>query len=214
MKLDDLTGKRFGRLVVISKSDKNNGGKTYWNCVCDCGNKCVVYANKLKSGETKSCGCIRKERLRNMTKTHGQRQTRIYGIYTNMKSRCNNKNMSEYHCYGGRGIKICEEWSGESGFENFYRWSMANGYNETLSIDRIDNNKDYSPENCRWATRIQQARNKNNNHKVLCNGKEYCISELLEIAKVKSPETIKRRLLYGWTVEEAINTKSKTYKGR
>lgn len=211
MKKDDLKGLRFGRLLVIKEATGYK--KLHWLCKCDCGNFTAVCPSKLKNGETKSCGCLRKETTSKNFYKHGHYESRLYTIYTNMKTRCYNCNASEFYVYGGKGVRICEEWLGEKGFENFYNWALANGYDKTLSIDRVDNDKGYSPDNCRWATRTQQARNKTNNRKLYYKGKMYCLSEALLLSKVKTKETITRRLKKGWTVEQAIETPSKTYKG-
>lgn len=171
--MKDLTGQRFGRLVVIKSTTKRaKNGQVIWHCICDCGNKTSVISGHLYSGHTKSCGCLSKE---GTPKKHGLTNTKIYEVYHHMKQRCCNPDNESYKNYGGRGIKICDEWLAD--FMNFYNWAMANGYREDLTIDRIDNNKGYSPENCRWATRQQQCRNTRRNK--FYKGK--CFSEWSEI---------------------------------
>ena len=152
----DLTGKRFGRLYVEGRAE-NRGRRVYFRCICDCGNVVSVNTNSLKNGNTKSCGCIRRETTRASSKTHGMCKTKLYTMWRNMKARCMNKNNTSYHWYGERGITICDEWL--NSFEAFYNWAINSGYSHDLSIDRIDVNGNYCPTNCRFATKKEQARN-------------------------------------------------------
>ena len=157
----DLTGQRFGRLVVIKRSE-NIGRYTAWLCECDCGKEVVVKATYLRSGGTKSCGCLWLENHLKRRKTHGDSKARLYHVWTSIKDRCNNKNNSRYASYGGRGIRICEEWN--KSYERFKEWAIQAGYDENAkfgkcTIDRIDNDGDYEPSNCRWADMSTQRRN-------------------------------------------------------
>lgn len=156
----DLIGQRFGRLTVVEYVGMR-GNNSFWHCVCDCGNKVDVSSGKLRSGWTQSCGCLHKELLSLRNKSHGKSGTRGYVLYASMKDRCYNEKSAEYHRYGGRGISVCDEWL--SDFDLFYRWLIDSGYEEdaprgVFTIDRIDNDGGYSPDNCRLISIQQQNR--------------------------------------------------------
>lgn len=163
LKVNDLTGKKFGRLTVIERCPveyTKTGNKVFkWKCQCDCGNTVNVVHSNLIKGVSGSCGCMQKEMASKRFSTHRMRKTRIYDIYANMKQRCENPNNPRYKSYGGRGISVCPEWLGKQGVQNFIDWSMTNGYNDELTLDRIDNNKGYYPDNCRWTTQEIQRNN-------------------------------------------------------
>ena len=165
----NLTGQRFGRLVVIERSGSDKYRRAMWKCQCDCGEIRVEYSTNLLGGRVNSCGCLRAEKNRNRI-THGKRKSRLYCVWSDMKNRCYNPKIHNYHRYGGRGITICDEWRND--FQAFYEWAMANGYDENApymqcTIDRIDNDKGYSPDNCRWVDMKVQNNNKSNNRKVV-----------------------------------------------
>lgn len=159
---NDFTGQRFGRFTVLERVENDKRGNTMWKCRCDCGNIVTVVGYSLKSGRSKSCGCAQIESVVEMNKrcksTHGKKNTRLYRIWNGMKSRCFNKNDQDYCNYGGRGITVCEKWRHD--FMAFYDWAVANGYDDSLSIDRVNNNGNYEPDNCRWATTSQQNSNR------------------------------------------------------
>lgn len=174
-----IIGKRFGKLKVISVAKRvergdNKGYKYILNCICDCGNKTLVKEEHLIAGHTCSCGCLRRKSL-------GMSRSKMYKTWGNIKYRCNNKKAKDYKNYGGRGITICTEW-GKS-FQSFYDWSIANGYKENLTIDRIDVNGNYEPTNCRWVDMKTQQRNKRNNVLLEIGGEKKCISEWCEKLK-------------------------------
>lgn len=209
-KLKDLTGARFGRLTVLSRAE-NAGDQVRWNCLCDCGKRVVVNRGSLLSGRTVSCGCYAKEvaanTLRSLEKagrlthnaTHRESHSRLYSIWSGMKCRCYCKSVPEYRRYGQRGIRVCEEWKKD--FVAFRTWAESSGYQDKLTIDRIDNDGDYCPENCRWVTMKTQSRNRSSNKSF--NGKLY--AEWEEEQGFKRG-TISRRISKGWSVERAIFT--------
>jgi len=144
--MDRLSGERFGRLVVIEPTGKRQNNHIVWRCQCDCGNEHFVVGSVLKSGLSRSCGCLRRERFYK----HGGKGTRLYNIWKNLKKRCNNSNNPKFRRYGGRGIEVDARWSD---FVVFRDWALVNGYSDDLTIDRIDNDKGYFPENCQWLSR-------------------------------------------------------------
>ncbi len=202
-KVKDITGNRYGRLMVVGRAEKNGtNGQTRWICLCDCGNRTIVHKSNLTSGDTRSCGCLAKETARKQETKHGKSRTRLYRIWIGMKDRCGNPNNPHY---GGRGITVCDEW--QSDFEAFYRWAISNGYKNDLTIDRIDNDGNYEPSNCRWVTGKQNSNNKSNNKKYEYEGQEYTIPELSRMTGINA-STIRSRLKAGWSIARAIGKES------
>ena len=201
----DMTGEKHNRLLVVSYFGKDKGRKSMWLCKCDCGKKCIVDGYKIRTGKTKSCGCLSSELAKERLTTHGMSSSRIYSIHNAMNERCFNSNTIEYHNYGGRGITVCEEWKGRKGFENFAKWSFENGYADNLSIDRIDVNGNYEPNNCRWITHKEQCNNTRFNKIIEYQGEKHTLKEWSEILKIPY-KRLKRRLDLGWNVEKAFET--------
>lgn len=199
-KIIDLTGQKFGRLTVIKRVE-NKDGYSVWLCRCDCGNERKIKGDNLRSGSTKSCGCLKAEGKSHVI--HGKSHTRLYKIYINMIQRCEKEYSTIYEYYGGRGIKVCDEWKED--FENFYNWSIAHGYNSKLTIDRIDPNGNYEPLNCRWVNMKEQNYNRRSSHIFKIDGVNYGIRELSQKIDL-SEKIIQSRLDSGWTLEEIINT--------
>ena len=183
-KVHDLTGQKFGLLTVIGLAETDTR-KTYWVCKCDCGNMKTVRSDSLLCGAIKSCGCIkRKQDEVNLTKNHRHKMSgmRIYSEWQGMKGRCYNKGNARYADWGGRGIEVCEQW--RNSFESFYIWAMANGYQDNLTIDRIDNNGNYCPENCRWVGQQEQCRNRRSNINITIGNSTRTLMEWCEIFQV------------------------------
>lgn len=198
MRLIDLTGQRFGRLTVLRRVH----GK-YWECLCDCGNTHIVNRDHLGI-DTNSCGCLRKEVTRARTFKHGEKQTRLYKLWTCIRARCMNSKSPEKHIYYDRGITMCEEWNS---FEVFRDWALANGYDPTAkrgvtTIDRIDNDKGYSPDNCRFVSLTENQRNRRDTRRYVFQGESLTTGEISERTGT-SVNLIGERLRRGWDIERA-----------
>lgn len=227
-KVNDITGQRFGRLVVLERVGIDKWRSPTWRCLCDCGKETTVDSHRLKRGNTKSCGCLareihssclvaynKSESGRNKTAelnksnktTHGMSKSRLYGVWRDMKDRCNNPENPYYADYGGRGISVCGEWSN---FEPFRDWALASGYDEfakrgDCTLNRSDNNGNYCPENCVWSTMKDQSNNRRSNRLIACRGETHTLAEWSSIVGI-SRETIKTRIRLGWSVEKALYT--------
>lgn len=186
----DLTGQRFGRLVVIDRAWDKPG--VWWNCTCDCGKTKPIRSSQLRYGHTQSCGCLRDEMREEHNKpTHGETNTRLYSIWRGMKKRCYQPTSAGYKNYGGRGITVCDEWI--ASYESFRDWSLANGYADGLTLDRIDLNGNYEPSNCRYASYLEQENNKRNSHFIEVNGVKLTVTQWARITNTP-PSTLKNRI--------------------
>lgn len=180
----DLTGRTYGKLTVLKLEEKRKSGKRYryyWECLCECGGKHKVRTDGLTSGNVLSCGCLKREQdKKNLTANHSHRLSgsRLWHTYYGILSRCYDKRDKSYERYGGRGIKVCKEW--RDSFESFVSWSMSSGYNDKLTIDRINNNGNYEPKNCKWSDDKEQARNRRSNSMIKLNGELMTLVELSE----------------------------------
>lgn len=192
----NLVGQKYGRLTVLDRAD-NVKGRVAWKCECDCGNQVTVLSYSLRTGNTKSCGCLVSEKI---TK-HGMHKTKLYRAWNNMISRCYCESFRSFRNYGGRGITVCDEW--RNSFPVFADWAMNNGYREDLTIDRIDNEGNYEPSNCRWITNEAQQLNKRSNRRISFNGETRTIKEWSVITGIH-PRTLSARLDHGWTAEDTL----------
>ncbi len=204
-KLLDLTGTRYGKLVVLSRAENyvQPNGRTYpmWQCKCECGTQITALGTNLTRGRTRSCGCLRAEMVSDSFTKHGMSKTRLYRIWTKLKHRCYNPKNKSYKDYGGRGIAVCDEWLHD--FKAFYDWAMANGYRDDLSIDRIDSDKGYSQDNCRWANSKGQVRNRRTTRYVTVNGVTKPLAEFCDRYGIDYHKA-HRRIQSGWSIEEAL----------
>lgn len=210
--LIDLTGQRFGILTVIEPIYIETSKRWKWRCKCDCGNETLSYANNLK--HMHSCGCLHRKWSHERLYKHGKSHSRLFPIWQSMRQRCNNPKNHAYDRYGGRGIKVCKAW--DEDFEAFEKWALANGYDEnavgkSCTLDRINNDGDYEPRNCRWADGKVQNNNKNNCVFIEYSGQRKTIAEWSEITGL-SHSTILGRIRRGWGVEEALTTSPKRHK--
>lgn len=204
----DLTGKRFGRLVAVEFV--SGGDHATWKFKCDCGNDVVLKAKDVtRKNGTVSCGCYRRDRAGKLNLIHGGSFDRLYTVWHSIQIRCYDENDKGYKNYGGRGIKMCDAWAKD--YAEFRDWAYANGYDENAdphfcTIDRIDNNADYGPDNCRWVTPKEQSINRRTNVFVEHDGKRKTISEWSSEMGISS-STISKRIRKGWDPEDAILTK-------
>lgn len=180
----DLTGKTINNLFVIKRVENTKSGNTRWLCKCICGKEFITNGTAIRIGHTKSCGCLRKEKTSGkncILYKHGLYRTRLYKTWHNMIQRCSNKNNIHFKNYGGRGIKVCDDWKND--FLSFYNWAINNGYKDNLTIDRIDVNGNYEPSNCRWVTMKEQSNNRTSNHLITFNNETHNMMEWSKITR-------------------------------
>lgn len=208
----DLTGQRFGKLIVTKRKGVAKSGHALWLCKCDCGNERIITSNRLHLG-TMSCGCLQKERSSIVNKYVNRKgrkkrepirlaNKRLVQCYRDMRSRCENSNNKRYRIYGGRGITVCDEW--RSSFAKFKEWAELNGYRDNLTLDRINVNGNYEPENCRWVDSKIQNNNRTNNRIVEYKNEIMTLHELSEKYNI-AYKTLWKRLNMGWSLDDAIN---------
>lgn len=200
-KIQDITNNRYGRLIALERVENDKYNHPQWLCQCDCGNKTVVLKSSLVSGRTRSCGCYHKDTRHTCATTHGQSKTRLFCVWAEMRGRCKNPNRKDWKYYGGKGVRVCDEWNK---FENFSKWAYENGYTNDLTIDRIDVNGDYTPMNCRWADWVTQMNNTSRNHFISANGQTHTLAEWSRITGI-SLSTINWRIAHGWNAEDVVN---------
>jgi hypothetical protein len=205
----DLTGQRFGRLVVIYFAGRESNGALEWRCRCDCGNETVVRGTRLKSGSTQSCGCLSREVTIERSLRHGKSYTRIYRVWNSLVTRCTNPAHHDYPNYGGRGITVCEQW--QHSFDTFFK-DMGEPPTNKHTLDRRDNSLGYSPENCRWATPLEQQRNKRNSHFITYADETLTIAEWAARTGI-SPSMVYSRIYRGWSAERALTVPADPKRG-
>lgn len=198
---------KYNKLTIISKpylKPISNGKRcSFVKCICECGSTKEYKMSSLKSGNTKSCGCFKRYRISQTHKKHGLKQHPIYLNWSNIKQRCFNKNNKNYNRYGGRGITICDEW--KNNFKKFYDWAIDNGWKKGLEIDRIDNDGNYEPNNCKFSTRLEQNNNKNNNIQLKIFNESKNITEWSKDSRCKVKyRTFVARIKKGWDLEKAL----------
>lgn len=198
MEQADLSGQRFNRWLVVRRSDRTR----HWVCSCDCGTVRDVFVGNLRQGYSQSCGCLKDERTRIRNRTHGLSASREYKIWAGMKKRCYDPSCKSFEDYGKRGIAVCARWQGS--FENFYA-DMGPRPSRRHSIERVNNDGPYSPDNCRWATQREQVNNTRRNHFIEWNGERLTLAQWAERAGIR-PHALLHRLDRGWPLEQALRT--------
>lgn len=207
MQAIDITGKRFESLVVLERVANDSSGNAKWKCLCDCGKVIEVSGNHLRTGHTKSCGCYKIQKTKEVNTKHGDCNSRLYRVWSHMLSRCADTHGKNSKWYQEKGITVCKEWHS---YTVFKEWALATGYDETAAygvctIDRIDTTKGYNPKNCRWVTAKVQARNRSTNKMIAYRGRVQSLAAWCE--ELRIPYTVVQSRLYrGWSIEKAFNT--------
>lgn len=200
-KFRDLTKQTFNRWTIIEHAGKTKWGASLWLCRCSCGNKHIVNGANIVNGQSKSCGCLNIERSRNASCTHDKSRTPEYRIWANMIHRCINPNSQSFENYGKRGIEVCDTWI--NSFTNFIE-DMGKRPSDKYSIDRIDNNGNYSPDNCKWSTKKEQCNNRRNNNIINLDDKKQTLAQWAVELNIHE-STIRRRLRSGWPINKVLN---------
>lgn len=201
----DISGMRFGRLLALQFAGRNERGHILWKCACDCGNEVLKCGQALRNGSTRSCGCFQRQLAFDRHRIHGEAGSPEHMVWVSMIQRCINPSHRYWHLYGGRGITVCKQWRGPMGFQTFLR-DMGHRPSQSHSIDRFpDNNGPYSPENCRWATRIEQARNRSTNCLITFRGHTLTIQEWSERSGIHK-SVIQWRFRHGWSPQRTLTT--------
>ena len=204
MNMTHYVGERFDRLFVLKFSHRVKN-RFFVLCRCDCGTEKLFATSDLKSGRVHSCGCLLREMCEEKTKNK-IKNIRLHYIYLSIKKRCFSSKAKSYRNYGARGITMCPEWADKkTGYRTFEKWAIEHGYKQGLSIDRINNDGDYEPSNCRWATNYEQSNNKRTNHIITVNDKQYTLRQAQDTFGIHS-DRIRARLKAGWSTEEAVFT--------
>lgn len=198
----DLTGKRFNHLVVIERANNSPRGSTMWRCVCDCGNEKLVRRDNLVYGAVKSCGCLTHRPAYN--RTHNKSKSKLYRKWVSMKRRCYDITSAGYKNYGGRGIEVCDEW--KESFESFYDWAMKTRQDDTLTLERVDVNGNYCPENCTWITKAEQSNNRTSCIMITYNGKTQNLMQWCKELNLDYKRTYNRMFKSHWSFDKAIST--------
>lgn len=196
----DITGLKFGKLTALKRVSNDKYGHAIWLCECECGNQISVLKSSLTTGRTRSCGCLFKQTRHTAAKTHGQSKTRLFGVWVNMHERCENPHRKDWRYYGGKGVKVCDEWSE---FTAFAEWATRNGYSDNLTIDRVDVNGGYNPDNCRWVSWEKQMNNTTRNRRITADGKTLTLAEWAKESGIKY-RTLQWRLSHGWDERRSV----------
>jgi len=198
----NLLGVRFGRLLVVGHLASQRQQRR-WLCSCDCGKRVVATTSQLRRKDgKKSCGCLHREIVRRLATKHNQCGTRLYRCWAGVKRRCKNRNDAAWARYGGRGIRVCEEWEN---YEPFMSWAIKNGYRDDKEIDRIDNDGNYEPSNCRWATRSEQVLNRSDNRRIEYRGEKRTMKEWALLVGLNY-DALRGRIDRGWSIRRALTT--------
>ena len=201
MTYTDITNQTFNSLIARERVYCNKQKKMAWRCDCECGGEIIATYSQLNRGNTKSCGCLNREQTTVRNATHNESKTRLYKIWVGMRQRCNNPNKVRYADYGGRGIKVCDDWDNYLTFKN---WAISNGYDDTMSIERVDVDKDYCPTNCKWIPLSDQSKNRRSCNMLTYNGKTLTISDWARELNIHR-STINKRLKKGMSIDKVLS---------